>query len=84
MRALLVPLYIAQAILSFLMRFLAAGLMLLGSVIWSLANWVSPTDSCEEGEDASPSDEHGPSAEILVIPDRVFRKMTRRGAVSVR
>ncbi|MBI4563461.1 MAG: hypothetical protein HY716_02045 [Planctomycetes bacterium] len=84
MSVLLAPLYIVRAVLSFLIRLPAAVLMFVAFGIWKLANWVSPTHSCEECEDDSSSDEHRPSAEILVIPDRVFRRMMRRGSVSVR
>jgi hypothetical protein len=81
MIALVVTLYFIRSVLSFLIRVPAAVLFLAGGAIWKLADWVGPAHSCEEG---SPSDQHRPSVEILVIPDRVFRKMIRRGAVSAR
>lgn len=84
MSALLVPLYFGRAVLSFLIRLPAAALMLAGCGIWKLANWVSPNHACDECDAESLPDEEAPSASVLVIPDRVFRRMMRRGAISVR
>jgi hypothetical protein len=84
MSVLLAPLYVIRAVLSFLIRLPAAILMLAGCGIWKVADWVSPTHFCEECDTDSPLDEAAPSASIVVIPDRVFRRMMRRGAGSVR